>query len=70
MVDEATFTRTLLASDVVLLPTEPYPFADRHLPELVQVAPASIVDGQDLFWWGVRTPAALLRLRGVVAGLY
>jgi hypothetical protein len=21
------------------------------------------VDGQDLFWWGVRTPAALARLR-------
>ena len=31
--------------------------------ELRTVAPdARLVDGQDLFWWGVRTPAALERL--------
>ncbi len=49
--------------DWVLAPTEPYPFAERHLPELAQVAPrALLVDGQDLFWWGVRTPGALARL--------
>jgi hypothetical protein len=27
------------------------------------VAPVVLVDGQDLFWWGVRTPAAAERLR-------
>jgi ABC-type Fe3+-hydroxamate transport system substrate-binding protein len=49
--------------DVVLAPTEPYPFKPRHLPELQQVAPdARIVDGRDLFWWGVRTAGALDRL--------
>ena len=52
-----------LAPDVVLAPSEPYPFRERHLAELSTVAPARLVDGQDLFWWGVRTPAALTRLR-------
>ncbi len=46
----------------VLAPSEPYPFAERHRSELEQVAPVSFVDGRDLFWWGVRTPAALRRL--------
>lgn len=49
--------------DLVLLPTEPYPFKERHLEEWAGVAPAHLVDGQDLFWWGTRTPAALARLR-------
>jgi hypothetical protein len=49
--------------DVVLAPSEPYPFRERHVPVLAEVAPVVLVDGQDLFWWGVRTPAALDRLR-------
>jgi ABC-type Fe3+-hydroxamate transport system substrate-binding protein len=49
--------------DRVLAPSEPYPFAERHRAELETVAPALFVDGQDLFWWGVRTPAAIQRLR-------
>src|SRR5205807_1142907 len=48
--------------DVVLAPSEPYPFRRRHVPELEQVAPVELVDGRDLFWWGVRTPAAIARL--------
>jgi ABC-type Fe3+-hydroxamate transport system substrate-binding protein len=48
--------------DLVLAPSEPYPFGPRHVPELSAVAPVRLVDGQDLFWWGVRTPAALARL--------
>lgn len=48
--------------DVVLAPSEPYPFRERHVPELEAVAPVELVDGQDLFWWGARTPAALGRL--------
>ena len=51
--------------DVVLAPSEPYPFGERHRAELETVAPVEFVDGQDLFWWGVRTPdaraSALLR---------
>jgi hypothetical protein len=49
--------------DVVLAPSEPYPFAERHVPLFADVAPVVLVDGQDLFWWGSRTPAALTRLR-------
>jgi len=49
--------------DVVLAPSEPYPFRERHVPVLDEVAPVVLVDGQDLFWWGVRTPRAAERLR-------
>jgi ABC-type Fe3+-hydroxamate transport system substrate-binding protein len=49
--------------DVVLAPSEPYPFRERHVPLLDEVAPVVLIDGQDLFWWGVRTPAAAERLR-------
>jgi ABC-type Fe3+-hydroxamate transport system substrate-binding protein len=49
--------------DVVLAPSEPYPFRERHVPLLAEVAPVVLVDGQDLFWWGVRTPTAIERLR-------
>jgi ABC-type Fe3+-hydroxamate transport system substrate-binding protein len=49
--------------DVVLAPSEPYPFAERHVPLFADVAPVVLVDGQDLFWWGSRTPAAIARLR-------
>ena len=52
-----------LHPDAVLAPSEPYPFRERHLEELSAVAPAQLVDGQDLFWWGVRTTAARARLR-------
>lgn len=51
--------------DVVLVPSEPYDFADRHLAELAASFPdaqVERVDGQDLFWWGIRTPAAMRRL--------
>ena len=51
-----------LGPDVVLAPSEPYPFGDRHVTELAQVAPVELVDGKDLFWWGVRTAGARERL--------
>jgi ABC-type Fe3+-hydroxamate transport system substrate-binding protein len=53
-----------LAPDVVLLPTEPYPFKDRHAAEISDRlgVPARLVNGQDVFWWGVRTPDAITRL--------
>jgi ABC-type hemin transport system substrate-binding protein len=58
--------------DLVLLPTEPYPFAERHLAELVAAfadAQVALIDGQDLFWWGARTPLALQRLAQSLATL-
>jgi ABC-type Fe3+-hydroxamate transport system substrate-binding protein len=55
------------APDVVLAPSEPYAFRPRHLDELRALAPVVPVDGQDLFWWGVRTPAAAHRLHDAIA---
>ncbi len=54
--------------DVVLAPSEPYPFTARQLPELASIAPTIFVDGQDLFWWGTRTPDALERLADSIFG--
>jgi ABC-type Fe3+-hydroxamate transport system substrate-binding protein len=49
--------------DVVLAPSEPYPFRTRHVAELTTVAAdVRLVDGRDLFWWGARTASALSRL--------
>jgi ABC-type Fe3+-hydroxamate transport system substrate-binding protein len=55
--------------DVVLAPSEPYPFTTRQLPELAPLAPVVFVDGRDLFWWGARTPGALTRLGAQLADL-
>ena len=55
--------------DLVLAPSEPYPFSERHRAELEEVAPVEFVDGQDLFWWGARTRRAVGRLRALAAGL-
>ncbi|MBO0732499.1 MAG: hypothetical protein J2P57_24785 [Acidimicrobiaceae bacterium] len=51
--------------DVVLAPSEPYPFSARQQQELETVAPVVFVDGKDLFWWGARTPGALERLQAL-----
>ncbi len=53
------------APDLVVLPSEPYPFSDRHVGEVSANVPGTrvgLVDGRDLFWWGTRTAAALSRL--------
>ena len=50
---------------VVILPTEPYAFAERHVPELREITgidDVRIIDGRDLFWWGVRSAGARQRL--------
>ena len=55
-----------LGPDVALLPSEPYAFGERHAIEVRAAVPGVrviFVDGRDLFWWGVRTPAAAERIR-------
>ncbi|MGD9704781.1 MAG: helical backbone metal receptor [Acidimicrobiia bacterium] len=55
---------------LVLLPSEPYPFAQRHVAEISAAFPSAtvlLVDGQDLFWWGVRTQPARQRLAAQLA---
>lgn len=52
--------------DLVIVPSEPYEFSDQHLDEIASAVPHSSivrVDGRDLFWWGIRTPIALSRLK-------
>ncbi|MEO5899545.1 MAG: helical backbone metal receptor [Ilumatobacteraceae bacterium] len=59
------------APALVLLPTEPYAFKQRHVDELRAALPAAdvrLIDGADLFWWGVRTPEALRRLSVELTG--
>jgi ABC-type Fe3+-hydroxamate transport system substrate-binding protein len=55
-----------LRPDVVLAPSEPYPFSERHRAELEAVAPVLFVEGKDVFWWGVRTAGAVSRLRALL----
>ena len=68
---------TALAPDVVLLSSEPYPFADKHVAEVQALAGAVpggvapdaqvvLVDGEAFSWYGSRllaTPDALRQLR-------
>lgn len=56
--------------DLVLLPSEPYEFTNYHFDEVQSALPGArviSVDGQDLFWWGIRTPGALERLGQVLS---
>ena len=60
---------TAACPDLVLVPSEPYEFSDEHIVEIAEAIPAATVvriDGQDLFWWGSRTPGALSRLSGAL----
>ena len=61
------------APTLVVLPSEPYEFRAEHGREVEQAVPevpVRFVDGRDLFWWGVRTPAAAARLaNALVTGL-
>jgi ABC-type Fe3+-hydroxamate transport system substrate-binding protein len=58
-----------LRPDLVLVPSEPYAFTAQHLDELAAAMPGATivrVDGQDLFWWGARTPGAIERLAAAI----
>ncbi len=52
--------------DLVLAPSEPYPFSTRQAAELAPIGRTLFLDGKDLFWWGVRTEAAITRLAGAL----
>jgi ABC-type Fe3+-hydroxamate transport system substrate-binding protein len=59
------------APELILLPDEPYAFTELHRAEVGAAVPGadvSLVDGRDLFWWGVRSPLALERLRVALGG--
>ena len=58
----------LAAADVVLLSSEPYPFADEHAAEVRAAAPGvqtALVDGEAFSWYGARTAEAPAYLRAL-----
>jgi len=62
----------VLGPDVVLLPSEPFPFGEADLEGVADLAgpvPAHLVDGELLTWHGPRTAAALRRFAALAVGL-
>ena len=63
-----------LDPEVILLPSEPYRFRERHAEELLAQQGMSagrnghvyLCDGQNLTWWGVRTGAAIQEVAGLL----
>jgi ABC-type hemin transport system substrate-binding protein len=58
-----------LEPEIVLLPSEPYVFGPRHQAEVAAAltgADVRLVDGRDLFWWGIRTPVAARRVHAAL----
>ncbi len=57
------------APNLIILPSEPYEFGSEHAREIeaeVRGVPVVLVDGRDLFWWGIRTPEAAARIATVL----
>ena len=60
------------APDVVLLSSEPYPFAAHHIAEVQALAPAvrvALVDGEAFSWYGPRLAAAPAEMARLAAAL-
>jgi len=57
-----------LGTALVLLPDEPYPFKESDAETFANIAPAKVVDGKLLWWYGPRMPAAIRELRGMLRG--
>jgi ABC-type Fe3+-hydroxamate transport system substrate-binding protein len=55
-----------LHPDLVLLPDEPYRFREAHVQEFASIAPARVIDGKLLWWYGPRMPAAIRELREII----
>jgi ABC-type Fe3+-hydroxamate transport system substrate-binding protein len=57
--------------EVVLLPDEPYPFAPKHVPEVIEVlgdVRIYLVDGKSLCWYGPRIGPALAEIQKLLWG--
>lgn len=52
-----------LAPELILLPDEPYPFKERHLGAYRTIAPARVIDGKLLWWYGPRMAESMHVLR-------
>lgn len=57
--------------EIVLLPDEPYRFAEKHVPEVIEKlgdVRIHLVDGKMLCWYGPRIAESLRRLQAVIRG--
>lgn len=57
-----------LQTELVLLPDEPYPFKESDAAMFPGIAPARVLDGKLLWWYGPRMPGAIRELRAVMRG--
>lgn len=57
-----------LAPDLILLSDEPYRFREPDRLEFSRIAPARLIDGKLLWWYGPRMPEAIRTLRGLFGG--
>ncbi len=57
-----------LRPDLLLLPDEPYPFTTADEDGFAAIAPARLIDGKLLWWYGPRMPAAIRQLRTLFGG--
>lgn len=57
-----------LSPQLILLPDEPYPFKETHIPEFESFAPSVVIDGKLLWWYGPRMPGAIRTLRTMLRG--
>ena len=60
------------APDIILLPSEPFPFAEQHLAEMNRICPKAtvlLVDGELFGWYGSRLLQAPAYMNGVIGGL-
>lgn len=55
-----------LRPDLILLPDEPYRFRESDVAAFSEIAPARLVDGRLLWWYGPRMPAAIRTIRALV----
>lgn len=52
--------------ELILLPDEPYRFTEEHVAFFRDIAPARVVDGQLLWWYGPRMGASIRALREII----
>lgn len=50
---------------LILLPDEPFPFDAGHVKAYSSIAPARVVDGKLLWWYGSRMPEAIRQLSAI-----
>jgi ABC-type Fe3+-hydroxamate transport system substrate-binding protein len=58
--------------DILLLPSEPYPFKEKHIKELNMICPGTpvrLVDGELFSWYGSRLLKAPAYMNGLLEGL-